>query len=89
MLRFKIDENLPTEAAALIQAAGHECHTVFDEGLAGTPDPVLSERCRAEGRVCSRWTSILRTFVATHPIGLPVSLFSAHSSPIANACSGF
>ncbi len=51
MLRFKIDENLPTEAAALIQAAGHECHTVFDEGLAGTPDPVLSERCRAEGRV--------------------------------------
>jgi predicted nuclease of predicted toxin-antitoxin system len=51
MLRCKIDENLPTEAAALLRSAGHECHTVFDEGLSGAPDPAISARCMAEGRV--------------------------------------
>ncbi len=51
MLRCKIDENLPTEAATLLLSAGHECHTVFDEDLSGAPDTVVSERCRSEGRV--------------------------------------
>lgn len=50
-MRCKIDENLPVDAAELVRAAGHECHTVFDEALAGAPDTQLSECCRFEGRV--------------------------------------
>jgi predicted nuclease of predicted toxin-antitoxin system len=50
-VRCKIDENLPVEAAGLLNGGGHECHTVFDEQLAGADDASLYERCRREGRV--------------------------------------
>jgi predicted nuclease of predicted toxin-antitoxin system len=50
-VRCKIDENLPAEAADLLRAAGHECHTVFDERLGGEVDARVYEQCRREGRV--------------------------------------
>ncbi len=50
-MRCKIDENLPIEAADLLQAGGHECHTVFDERLAGGQDARVYEQCRRESRV--------------------------------------
>ena len=50
-MRGKIDQNMPTEAAALLRQAGWECDTVFDEALAGAEDPRLIDRCRTEGRV--------------------------------------
>ena len=50
-MKFKLDENLPIEAAALIQAGGHEVATVFQEGLAGEDDALLAERIRTERRV--------------------------------------
>ncbi len=31
--RFKLDENLPREAEALLRKAGHDVHTVLDELL--------------------------------------------------------
>jgi predicted nuclease of predicted toxin-antitoxin system len=34
-MRFKIDENLPVEAAHLLQAAGHEATTIHDEQMVG------------------------------------------------------
>jgi hypothetical protein len=37
-MRFKIDENLPIDAAELLAAAGHDAHTVLQEGLGGNPD---------------------------------------------------
>lgn len=30
-MRFKLNENLPTEIAADLRAAGHESETVYDE----------------------------------------------------------
>jgi predicted nuclease of predicted toxin-antitoxin system len=50
-MRFKIDENLHDELAALFVAAGHDAHTVYDEGLRGSHDETIAERCRNEGRV--------------------------------------
>lgn len=49
-MRCKIDENLPIDAAALLREAGHDCHTVYDEALAGAPDQQVIDTCRAEGR---------------------------------------
>ena len=49
-MKFKVDENLPVEAADLLREAGHEADTVQEEGLSGTEDEVLSERIRLEGR---------------------------------------
>jgi predicted nuclease of predicted toxin-antitoxin system len=50
-VKFKIDENLPIETAALLRTAGHDALTVHDEGLRGALDQELREACTAEGRV--------------------------------------
>lgn len=50
-MRFKIDENLPSELLADLLQLGHEAHTVFDEGLAGGSDPVVLAAAHAEGWV--------------------------------------
>jgi predicted nuclease of predicted toxin-antitoxin system len=49
--RFKLDENLPRAAEALLRSAGHEVHTVHVERLAGRPDAQVLDVCRSEGRV--------------------------------------
>lgn len=50
-MRGKLDENMPTEAAPLLQAAGWECTTVHDEHLSGAEDARVSHVCRSEERV--------------------------------------
>ena len=35
-LKFKLDENLPTEAAEVLCSAGHDAVTVLDQSLGGT-----------------------------------------------------
>jgi hypothetical protein len=50
-LKFKVDENLPTEYASVLRGAGFEADTVSDEKLSGASDSVLSERCCEEDRV--------------------------------------
>lgn len=49
-MRFKIDENLPTEAKQLLQQAGHDATTVEDEVLSGAPDSDIARICRREQR---------------------------------------
>jgi len=34
-VKFKLDENLPTELAADLRTLGHDAETVLDEGLRG------------------------------------------------------
>ena len=50
-MKFKIDENLPSELADLLVSAGHDAETVFDEGLAGESDDWILKVCREEKRV--------------------------------------
>ena len=50
-MKFKLDENLPTELAADLRALGHDAETVLDEGLRGAADSTLVQVAAAEGRV--------------------------------------
>jgi predicted nuclease of predicted toxin-antitoxin system len=49
-LKFKIDENLPTEVAVILRAAGHDALTVMDQQLSGRPDPDIASVCQLERR---------------------------------------
>lgn len=49
-MRFKIDENLPSETAALLTAEGHDALTIHDQQLVGQPDPRIASVCIAEQR---------------------------------------
>ena len=49
-MRFKIDENLPDELAALLREKGHDASTARDESLNGRPDLDLAAVCRSERR---------------------------------------
>jgi len=50
-MKFKTDENLPTEAADLLRAAGHDALTVGEQRLSGSVDAVVGSVCQREGRV--------------------------------------
>ena len=50
-MKFKIDENLPEEYAAILREAGYPADTVVDEGLAGSDDKVVFAECQQEVRV--------------------------------------
>jgi predicted nuclease of predicted toxin-antitoxin system len=50
MGRFKIDENLPREAADVLREAGHDAMSVMDQQLGGRQDPDIAAVCRAEDR---------------------------------------
>ena len=50
-MRFKFDENLPAEMAALFAEAGHDAIKVFEQQMIGTDDPNLAAVCGHEGRI--------------------------------------
>jgi predicted nuclease of predicted toxin-antitoxin system len=67
-MKFKIDENLPVEAAQLLQGVGHDAVTVYDQNLRGEIDRRLREICAAEGRTLITFDldfSDLRTYRGT------------------------
>jgi predicted nuclease of predicted toxin-antitoxin system len=49
-MQFKIDENLPVEAARLLKAAGHAASTIHDQEMVGQSDPNVASVCRSEAR---------------------------------------
>ena len=49
-MNFKIDENLPIEAADLLREAGHDAVTVAVQRLGGGPDSDVVRACRQEKR---------------------------------------
>lgn len=49
-MMFKVDENLPHEAVAVLAAAGHDVQTVYDEQLNGRPDAEVAAHCQHERR---------------------------------------
>lgn len=49
-MRFKIDENLPIDAALLLVNAGHDALTVLDQNLNGAADTRIATVCREEQR---------------------------------------
>jgi predicted nuclease of predicted toxin-antitoxin system len=49
-MKFKIDENMPIEAAEDLRAAGHDTATLIDQQLTGESDERIAAVCKAEGR---------------------------------------
>lgn len=49
-MRFKLDENLPAEAAVLLREAGHDATTVLEQAMGGEPDASVADVCRREAR---------------------------------------
>jgi len=50
-LRFKLDENIPGEAIALLRDAGHDARSALERQLGGHPDELLAKACRDEDRI--------------------------------------
>ena len=50
-MKFKLDENLPVEAAAWLRQQGQDAHSVADERLEGSPDARIATICQTEQRV--------------------------------------
>lgn len=50
-VRFKVDENLPRDAQALLLTAGHDAHSVNDESLGGSSDSRILDVCLREDRI--------------------------------------
>ena len=50
MLQFKMDENLPVEAADLLRRAGYDARTIHDQQMVGQPDDAIAAVCQREQR---------------------------------------
>ena len=50
-MKFKIDENLPSDFAEVLHSAGHDAATVLGQGLGGRPDSDIVSVCQTEGRI--------------------------------------
>ena len=50
-MKFKFDENLPSDLGALLRADGHDAHSVLDEDLRGAADPSIAKVCQDEQRI--------------------------------------
>lgn len=49
-MKFKLDENIPVEASALLQEAGHDSMTVVDQNMGGEEDMQIIQVCSREQR---------------------------------------
>lgn len=49
-MRFKIDENLPADAADLLRQHGHDALSVYEQSLQGEADTGIANVCRKEKR---------------------------------------
>jgi predicted nuclease of predicted toxin-antitoxin system len=50
-VKFKIDENLPTEFVGLLVRAGHEAASAEEQDLQGKADPIVIDTCAREKRI--------------------------------------
>lgn len=50
-MRFKLDENLPSEMTTLFAEAGHDAVTVLDELIGDANDPDIAAICLSESRI--------------------------------------
>jgi len=50
-MKFKIDQNLAVECVTVLEEAGHDAMTVYQQQLTGAPDERIVAVCQQEGRV--------------------------------------
>jgi hypothetical protein len=66
-VRFKLGENLPASAAAVLASAGHDVDTVAGEGLTGARDPDVVSAATGRAGSWSPWMSGWVTSVPIRP----------------------
>lgn len=49
-MKIKLDENMPSRLAGILESLGQNVETVIQEGLAGHPDSDIWKRTQQEGR---------------------------------------
>ena len=49
-MKLKVDENLSVEVADVLERAGHDAETAYDEHLGGKPDADVIKACKSESR---------------------------------------
>lgn len=49
-MHFKIDENMPVEAATILSEAGHDALTIHDQRMTGEADSQVASVCKLEHR---------------------------------------
>ena len=50
-MKFKFDENLPTDLGEILRRGGHDAHSVHDEALSGATDSTIAKVCQDEQRI--------------------------------------
>ena len=74
-MTFKIDENLPQDAAELLRSHGFDAETVQQESLAGADDATIADAIQREHRVLITLDldfSDIRTYPPEHYAGIIV-----------------
>ena len=74
-LKFKVDENLPTEYASILRGAGFEAETVSNEKLSGASDSVL-----ARGEVPKNYQRTLRPLYRLNFSSQVITGISSHKA---------
>jgi predicted nuclease of predicted toxin-antitoxin system len=77
--RFKIDENLPHDAAELLKRAGHDVTSVVEQQLGGRSDSIVLDVCRRESRVLVT-LDLDFTDIRLHPVGSHAGIWVLRSS---------
>lgn len=83
-MRFKVDQNLPIEIATALRSAGHDAETVYEENLAGAPDPNIAAIVRRETRTLVTFDvgfSDIRAYPPAEYHGLIVMRLSSQAKP--------
>jgi predicted nuclease of predicted toxin-antitoxin system len=50
-VKFKFDENLPSDLGNLLRAEGHDAQSILDEDLRGAADRSIAKICQSEERI--------------------------------------
>ena len=50
-MQFKIDENLPADAASALTGAGHDAVSIHDQKMTGSTDTQIASVCKHERRI--------------------------------------
>lgn len=83
-MRFKTDENMPSEAVQLLRQQGHDVATVFDQSLGGRPDRDIATVCKQEDRILITLDTDfadIRTYRPSEYPGLLVLRLTKQSAP--------
>jgi len=83
-MKFKVDENLPVEVAALLRQAGFDASTVLEQTLGGEADSTIAAICRIERRVIVTLDvdfADIRTYPPAHYAGILVLRIKQQDKP--------